>query len=418
MRHETVPLRADIRLLGGVLGEVIREQDGQALFDRIEAIRQASVAYHREPSQDRSESLQALLSALDLDQTVRFAHSFASFSQLTNIAEDQARRRAAAPSRRARAARHGGGGAGGAAGGGRGPRRGAGARPADVRRQPVLTAHPTEIRRKSIIDRVGAISELLDAIDGRHSPVEREQLKAELHRQVVSCGRRACCARCAWWSTTRSRRAVGYLRAHLPARAAEALCGVGSRRWWIRLCRASSAAGSWVGGDRDGNPNVGADSLRAAFRRQAKAAMRLLSGGDPCARRGAVASPTPGREAPALEALADGRRTPRPTARTSPTGGPCRASMRGSPPPTQALTGEPPPRPASAGDRAPYASAAELQADLKIGAGLAGRAPRRVLRPRPAAGPDPGGGRASASTWPPSTCARTPTCTSGWWRTC
>ncbi len=363
MRHETVPLRADIRLLGGVLGEVIREQDGQALFDRIEAIRQASVGYHKEPSPDRSESLQALLSALDLDQTVRFAHSFACFSQLTNIAEDQARRRLlrhpepdARPDTVAAALETlQGQGVG---------RDAALALLHGAYVSPVLTAHPTEIRRKSIIDRVGDISALLDAIDGRHSPVERERLKAELYRQVVILWKTRLLRPVRLVVSDEIDTVVGYLEhtflRQLPKLYAE---------WEAALVDASLPsffrAGSWVGGDRDGNPFVGAETLRGAFRRQSKAALAFYLEEIHALGAELSFSADQVKTTPELEALAERSHDPSPHRKDEP----YRRSLSGIysrlASSYQALTGEAPPRPGAAGDREAYASAADLQADLK-----------------------------------------------------
>src|SRR5690349_11360089 len=85
-------LRSTIRFLGRVLGDVIRMQDGQAVFDQIEDIRKASVAFHREGTPKAAEAMAAKLGGLTLPETVRFAHSFASFLQITNLAEDQIQR--------------------------------------------------------------------------------------------------------------------------------------------------------------------------------------------------------------------------------------------------------------------------------------------------------------------------------------
>ena len=93
MRHETVPLRADVRLFGDILGRVLKVEEGEAVFERIEAIRQASVAYHRDGAPERGLKLDSLLRALSLPDALRFAHSFVCFSQLINIAEDQEARR-------------------------------------------------------------------------------------------------------------------------------------------------------------------------------------------------------------------------------------------------------------------------------------------------------------------------------------
>ena len=87
-------LRDEIRLLGAMLGEVIRDEGGKDLYDRIEAVRQASVAYHRDADKDAAE-LEELLKDLSLDQAVGLADGFAAFSLLANIAEDRAGRRRA-----------------------------------------------------------------------------------------------------------------------------------------------------------------------------------------------------------------------------------------------------------------------------------------------------------------------------------
>src|SRR5262245_26755632 len=95
LQEPTDPLRRDVRLLGRILGEAIKEQDGEAFFRQVEAIRQASVRHHRGGPEGTSEALNHLLSRLSLPETARFVHSFACFLQIANIAEDQdARRRA------------------------------------------------------------------------------------------------------------------------------------------------------------------------------------------------------------------------------------------------------------------------------------------------------------------------------------
>src|SRR5215470_14730109 len=155
-------LRATVRYLGRALGDVIRAQDGQAVFDQIEDIRQASVAFHREGTDKAAQAMAAKLQGLSLPETVRFAHSFACFLQITNLAEDQIQRR------RGRA-------------GDLRPDTLAGAirtleaegvgLPAVIELlqgalvAPVITAHPSEVRRKSVLDRVGAIADQLDAYE-------------------------------------------------------------------------------------------------------------------------------------------------------------------------------------------------------------------------------------------------------------
>ena len=82
-------LRADVRLFGDILGRVLKAEEGEDVFEAIEAIRQASVAYHRDGAADHAATLDRLLRALTLPDALRFAHSFVCFSQLINIAEDQ-----------------------------------------------------------------------------------------------------------------------------------------------------------------------------------------------------------------------------------------------------------------------------------------------------------------------------------------
>ncbi|MEG1282381.1 MAG: phosphoenolpyruvate carboxylase, partial [Comamonas sp.] len=79
----------DIRLLGRILGDVIREQEGQAAFDLIEQVRTLSVAYRRNDDKDAEKSLKTLLKNLSGDQTVSVIRAFTYFSHLANLAEDR-----------------------------------------------------------------------------------------------------------------------------------------------------------------------------------------------------------------------------------------------------------------------------------------------------------------------------------------
>lgn len=263
-------LRKTVRFLGRILGDVIREQDGQAVFDQIEAIRQASVGFHREGTSDAAQALAARLAALSLKDTVRFVHSFACFLQITNIAEDQLQRRkfrsgeprpdtlAGALPALAKA----------------------GVGPAEVVDlltgaliAPVLTAHPSEVRRKSVIDRQSAIAQALDRSDQAGASGDDAALERELVRQMSI-----------FWRTRLLRPAriavadeiettVSFLeRSLLPAMPRlyadwRRTLGDGARLGdFLKL-------GSWVGGDRDGNPNVSAEVMRHAMRRQARAVL-------------------------------------------------------------------------------------------------------------------------------------------------
>ena len=90
------PLIEDIRLLGSLLGDIIREQEGQAVFDIVERIRRLSVAAQRTGDQSAGHELELLLRGLTPSQAVSVARAFSFFSHLTNIAEDRhvVRRRA------------------------------------------------------------------------------------------------------------------------------------------------------------------------------------------------------------------------------------------------------------------------------------------------------------------------------------
>lgn len=264
-------LREEVRLLGAVLGDVIREAGGQDLYDRIEAVRRASVAYHRDGADTRDVTeMERLLAGLSSEQAVGLSHGFAVFSLLANVAEDrEARRRAreaeadSAPAGESTAT----------------PEaalawlsRGGADRKAvvDILAKglisPVLTAHPSEVRRKSVLDRIAALSALLD---GRG---EGQGASRALRRQVFLL-----------WATRLVRTSglvvqdeidtvVSFLEQVFLEAVPEHL-----NAWRDRLeapdLKPFLKVGSWVGGDRDGNPNVDANVMKAAFRTQSQAAL-------------------------------------------------------------------------------------------------------------------------------------------------
>ncbi len=251
--------REDVRYLGRLLGDVIRAQDGTAVFDAIEGIRKASVAAHRAPDAAAREALSGRLQRLELADTLRFVRGFLLFSLLANLAED---RGGSAP----RAATLAGAIDTLAAGG---------VGKADVVAllqraliAPVLTAHPTEVRRKSMIDREASIAALMaDCRDG-FCDMETE---AELLRQITIL-----------WQT-RPLRAVKPVVADEIASALSYLQGSflpvlpKLQARWEALTGATLPPflrpGSWIGGDRDGNPNVDAGTLQAALAAQAEAVL-------------------------------------------------------------------------------------------------------------------------------------------------
>jgi phosphoenolpyruvate carboxylase len=354
-------LRADVRLFGDILGRVLRDEEGEGVFEAIEAIRQASVAYHRDGTPARVARLDALLRGLSLPDALRFAHSFVCFAQLINIAEDQeARRRLRSGQETERTLV------------GTVERlKGEGTDAAAIERllrhalvMPVITAHPSEVRRKSVIDRVSRIAETFDRFD-RAPPPERGPLREELARQILIL-----------WATRQLRHtslgvadeienAVSFFQrtfmTELPRVYADlepALGLAGQLPSFLRV-------GSWVGGDRDGNPNVNAETLRLAFLTQG----RLVVGhylDEIHALGSALALSTEHVEiTPALADLANRSGDDAPQRRDEP----YRRALSGIyarlAAAAPALTGAPPVRPSGIA-ASPYASAAELKADLQI----------------------------------------------------
>lgn len=82
------PLKDDIRLLGMLLGDTLRQQEGELTYQLIERIRQAAIKLHREPSTQEREALRQLLNGLSDEHTIKVVRAFSLFAHLTNIAED------------------------------------------------------------------------------------------------------------------------------------------------------------------------------------------------------------------------------------------------------------------------------------------------------------------------------------------
>src|ERR1700742_1878895 len=83
-------LRNDIRLLGRILGDTVRDQEGADVFDLVERIRQTSIRFHRADDKAARGELELILDSMSNSQTVRIVRAFSYFSHLANIAEDQA----------------------------------------------------------------------------------------------------------------------------------------------------------------------------------------------------------------------------------------------------------------------------------------------------------------------------------------
>src|SRR5712671_4040723 len=87
--EEDARLRNDIRLLGRILGDTVRDQEGADVFDLVERIRQTSIRFHRDDDRPARHELEVILDGMSISQTLRIVRAFSYFSHLANIAEDQ-----------------------------------------------------------------------------------------------------------------------------------------------------------------------------------------------------------------------------------------------------------------------------------------------------------------------------------------
>ncbi len=281
------PLVDDIRLLGRILGDVIREQEGVAAFELIEQIRQLSVAFRRDADQEADKALKKLLKGLSGDQTVSVIRAFTYFSHLANLAEDRHHIRRRAIHERAGDTQEG------SIEVALSRLRWAGISPKTISEtlansfvSPVLTAHPTEVQRKSILDAERDIAHLLNARDDikvRAASVNANK-DALTPRELTANETQMQARVLQLWQTRLLRftkltvadeveNALSYYEStflrEIPKLYAnlERELGEFPVHSFLRM-------GQWIGGDRDGNPNVSAQTLTHALRRQADVALR------------------------------------------------------------------------------------------------------------------------------------------------
>jgi phosphoenolpyruvate carboxylase len=246
----------DIRFLGRVLGDVIRRFGGDALFRRIEYIRSTSVDRYRGLITD--ESVDPGLGALSQDEALAFVRGFMLFSMLANLAEDRQSETVEPDATLAEAIeilRK------------EGVETNAAADLLDKGLiMPVLTAHPTEVRRKSMIDHKNRIAELMRMRDaGLAETPDGEPVEEAMARQVALLWLTRSLRRERLFVADEVESALSYMRdIFLPVlpRLYARWEGVLGRR-----PKSFLRVGSWIGGDRDGNPNVTADTLRLALGR-------------------------------------------------------------------------------------------------------------------------------------------------------
>jgi phosphoenolpyruvate carboxylase len=280
--EEDARLRNDIRLLGRILGDTVRDQEGADVFDLVERIRQTSIRFHRDEDRQARSELEQILDGMSTSKTVLIVRAFSYFSHLANIAEDQNTIR----QMRTRSAARGA------------PRAGvladtvamaqaAGVTPAQLRQffktalvSPVLTAHPTEVRRKSTMDREMEVAHLLDRRERiQLTPEEAEASDEQLRRAVLTL-----------WQTNLLRRTkltvldevsngLSFYDYTFLQEVPRLICALEDK-----LNSGDEAAsevasflrmGSWIGGDRDGNPFVTADVMRGTLRLQSSRVLQF-----------------------------------------------------------------------------------------------------------------------------------------------
>ncbi|HEU4840325.1 MAG TPA: phosphoenolpyruvate carboxylase, partial [Ilumatobacteraceae bacterium] len=272
-------LSEDIRLLGRLLGDVVREQAGDEVFELVEAVRRRAVDDRRD-GRSPLPRLAATLPHRSIDDQLHLIRAFGWLSLLANTAEDvhhERRRRY----HRAHGSR---------------PQLGsveatldhllaAGVDAAQIRRLvaellvvPVITAHPTEVRRQTVLDIIGEVAHVLGArSDAAPGTPDRAELDERLAILVLTLWQTAVLRMSKLRVTDEINEALRYYGTSLfdvvPAleRDLERLV---AERWSVAVDATRAVRmGSWIGGDRDGNPFVTADVLRSATHRESVTAL-------------------------------------------------------------------------------------------------------------------------------------------------
>jgi len=286
-RDSERPLVEDIRLLGRILGDVIRVQEGPEAYELVEQIRKLSVAFRRDADHEADKALKKLLKSLPGDRAVSVIRAFTYFSHLANLAEDRHHIRRRAIHERAGHTQEG------SIDVALQRLRWAGITPKSISDMlatsyvsPVLTAHPTEVQRQSILDAERDIAHLLterDAIKARAAvvnaakdaltPKELAAKELQMRARVMQLWQTRLLRFTKLTVADEIENALSYYEAtflreipKLYAELEQALPGQPIASF-LRM-------GQWIGGDRDGNPNVTAQTLEHALTRQSDVALR------------------------------------------------------------------------------------------------------------------------------------------------
>ncbi len=278
------PLALEVRLLGSLLGQVIAEQAGEGVFDLVERLRRAAIELRRGEDPALRSRVEAELDELDLGAMEAVISAFSLYFQLVNLAEARARVRALR--KRERAARDGVLEDSVAEAIARLRRAGRDEAAIDaildrLRISPVLTAHPTEARRRTALIALRRCAVLLERLDDpRLTPSEDREVRRRLREEITLLWRTSDLRSVAPEPLDEVRTAMAVFDATLFTlvprlyRATDAALdgpagrgsGTGTRPPRVP---AFVRFGSWIGGDRDGNPAVTAEMTERTVRIQA-----------------------------------------------------------------------------------------------------------------------------------------------------
>ena len=269
------PVDDGIRFLGKILGRVVHVQEGGMAYDTVESIRVASVDYHRNGSGTAYDRLQRTIDGLSDVQTLHVVRAFTYFLHLLNIAQDQemlttGRNRTSQLIDMLDAVRATG--------------------MTDEQIQmffrdalvsPVLTAHPTEIRRQSIMRSEFSIVRLMDErARARTMNMDVDDIDTAIEREVATLWQTHMLRRSKLTVNDEIRNGLAYFdhtffqavpRIMMAAHRAMNLDKTADVPPFLRI-------GTWIGGDRDGNPFVTESVLRDCFRLQSGHALRHYLG--------------------------------------------------------------------------------------------------------------------------------------------
>ncbi|MDM7891660.1 phosphoenolpyruvate carboxylase [Curtobacterium caseinilyticum] len=263
-------LRADVRYLGNLLGRVLRETGGDDLLHDVESLRAAVIDAYEGSDAEGAARAEAVVAGMSAERAEAVAQAFTTYFHLTNLAEEHHRVRVL----RAR------GDDGGVAGDSFPATYAslveqvgadeAAARLADLRFHPVLTAHPTEARRRAVTTAVRRITDLIDERDRTRNATARAENERRLLEEITTLLRTSPLRTTRPTPLDEVRTAMSVFDQTLFEIVPQVYRLLDDRLLGDDAGRVPVTApafvrfGTWIGGDRDGNPHVTADVTRQA----------------------------------------------------------------------------------------------------------------------------------------------------------